>query len=247
MPVKRTTVWKLRKEALDAIKNESQSDVWWDPSPAEWSAEAYPFLLALNRFCVSGIDRGRNTIGGDLESSHLTFKEAKWGARSYMVLGDAPIDLAYQVFVLFAGRESVQEVDERPIALDDLVGFLEYKPWESPDAHETYELACELGRVPRIRDVGSTAVQEKSARITAELTPSATFEHGAVLLECLLAIQEQIMSDQDGQTWRKLRNIVERADILRQVANEKITEILNHSEGYARIDSRDAGPSRKAR
>ena len=28
MPVGRTTVWKLRKEALDAIKNESQSPLW---------------------------------------------------------------------------------------------------------------------------------------------------------------------------------------------------------------------------
>ena len=231
MPVGRTTVWKLRKEALDAIKNESQSPLWWDSSPQEWSPEAYPFLLALNRYCVLGIDRGRNTIGGDFESSQLTFKEAKWGATLYSTLGDAPINLAYSIVALFASRETVQEMYDHPIGLDDLVGFLEYRPWESPDANETYELACQFGRIPRI--LGTAQLESLEARrggiasdrISVEITPSGSLESDAEKIDGIFAVMEKLVAPENRPTRRKLINIVERARILIQVADERIKEI----------------------
>ena len=232
MPVGRTTVWKLRKEALDAIKNESQSPLWWDSSPQEWSPEAYPFLLALNRYCVLGIDRGRNTIGGDFESSQLTFKEAKWGATLYSTLGDAPINLAYSIVALFASRETVQEMYDHPIGLDDLVGFLEYRPWESPDANETYELACQFGRIPRI--LGAAQVESLEARRgeiasdrieSVEITPSRSIESDAETIDGIFAVMENLVAPENRPTRQKLINIVERARILIQVADERIKEI----------------------
>ena len=125
LPVGRTKVWDIRKEALEAIKlPPPPSDPMWISSPDLWSPEAYPFLLALNRYCLSGGADGPPSNINIPESRQLFAREAIWGSKLYSALKDAPIGLSYQLVSMFAGRETVKEVYEQPIIIDDLVAFL---------------------------------------------------------------------------------------------------------------------------
>lgn len=215
MPVGRTKIWQLRKEALEQLNNVVRPDPLWNPSPEEWSPEAYPFLLALNRVCVLGVDRSQNSLLGVPESSQLTAREATWGAKLYSVLKDAPVEIAYGVVTSFASRETVKEAYNQPIFLDDLIGFLEYKPWESPGATETYELACRLGRVPRIGNLEAPTTQVSKEVV---IPNSTTLGDAVAWVESQLSVQE-------NQTRQVLLALVERTEMVKQVAIQKINAL----------------------
>ena len=226
----RTTLWKFRKEALDNIKQTVPLDPPWNPSPMEWEPEAYSFLLALNRHCVLGVERTFNNVMPILESSRLTAREAKWGARLYSALKDAPFGLAYHVVNMFASRETAEKVYDYPTDFEDLVGFLEYKPWESPEANENYELACQLGRVPRM-GITLTSTSEETGEIdsgvvrikqTGEITPD---------LHRSLADIDAMLSAPDRKNWQDLQIILERARLITRVAEERIYAFWESRKG----------------
>lgn len=211
--VGRTTVWKLRKKALDTVKRDVPPDPPWDPSPLVWSPEAYPFLLALNRYCVLGVRRVSNDVIPTTVSSQLTTREAKWGAKLYSALRDAPIELAYYVVSMFADRQEVAETYEQPVVLADIIGFLEYKPWDSSIANETYELACKLGRIPKM----------ESRELISGLEKSKNLEE---FLSLTTASLNALLADPERQSLHVLQNIVEQAGLVQQAAIDKIERKL---------------------
>ena len=237
LPVGRTTIWKIQKNALTQIKPDLlPPDTSWNPSPVEWSPEAYPFLLALNRFCVTGVDRSRNSLIGGPESNQLTVREAGWGAKLYSALKDAPIDLAYHVVSMFVSRETVKEVYEQPIILDDLVGYLGFKPWESIQANETYELACRLGRVSRvrrIRKIDTMPAGEQSERSTGWDRDEQIGEIRASAIDGSAAYIKALLSTPEKRRWDELQKVVERAEMLKQAAMERIDAIWESKSGQA--------------
>ena len=181
LPVGRTKVWSLQKEALGEIKvPNALPDPSWSSSPAEWNPQAYPFLLALNRICLLGQAEGPPSNINVPERRELSAREADWGAKLYVALGGAPIGLSYRLISMFVNRDIVKEIYEYPIVIDDLVAYLAYKPWESSEASETYNLACRLGKIPSLGNMPLVAIDDEfeeptwttGVKSTAEITAS---------------------------------------------------------------------------
>ena len=233
--VGRTTVWKLLKKALKNIKQDVLPDPHWDPSPLVWAPEAYPFLLAMDRYCLQGVERSGNDVMPTTESSQLTDREAKWGATLFATLKDAPIPVAYYIVRTFTERQTVAQVYEQSIRIADLVGYLEYKPWESPQAAGTYEVACELGRTPKLGAIELVSSQEPSEIPDIEVL-GETVEIKAFQLSELVEDLDAMLATPERQNWHDLQNIVERAEMIKQVAIEKIYAI-NWESRPSREDS----------
>lgn len=140
----RTTTYKWMREAQAHIKWSEAPEPFWDPSPLIWPSEVYPFLLALDRCCVEGVLVG-NDVMDELVSRRLLAREAKWASHLHGTLGTATIAEARSLISELAVRESVAETYDEPPVLTDIVGYLQYRPWESREDADAYRLACEQG------------------------------------------------------------------------------------------------------
>lgn len=228
----RTTVYKLKKQAESGILQDVLPDPPWDPSPKEWPPEAYGFLLSLNRHCVRGVDNSSNDAMPETESRQLTKREAQWGARVYSVCPKELIEIGYLVVSTLAEREIVAEMYGKPMVIDDVIGYLEYRPWESEDAAQTYRLACKLGRIPEIGRIAELSEPLlgvpglKEIEETVEITPSAIVDSE----EWLQMLNKRLEPGQ-RKTWDQLMNMVEQADLIRQYVSEQL-DVIWRSERY---------------
>ncbi len=90
----------------------------------------------------------------------------------------------------------MREMFEQPIIIEYLVGFIEYRPWESSAPNETYELACQLGRVPRIGNVELIREDiDNPPRIiriekSVEISPSGTLNDSLTNIESQLSTRQ---------------------------------------------------------
>lgn len=234
--ISRTGVYNEMKRARQAIKRHVPPGRPWDPSPLEWPPDAYLFLLALNRHCTSGV-LGDNDAVPDMESRQLTAQEARWGGRLHRVLESAPNDVAYELVSTFAYREFMAETYDHPMELSDLVGYLEYRPWESRDAEETYALACRLGRVPKVGnvdfsldDLPAESDQMVKIDVAIDVEPSESLSY--IERESLerLGKPEQL-------TVRQLQLVHERARMVQAAATERLQVLWD--SGFEETDTQD--------
>ena len=144
----RTTSYKWMREAQEHTKGSETPEPFWDPSPLSWPSDVYPFLLALDRCCVEVVPLS-NDVMDEWPSRRLLAREANWASHLLGTLGTATIADARSLISELAVRESVAEKYDEAPELTDIVGYLQYRPWESRENAQAYQFACEQGLVPR--------------------------------------------------------------------------------------------------
>ena len=192
------TLHKLVKEAREQAGETVFTvamDPPWNAFPKDWPGEAYGLLIALERQSFAA--RGRT----------LTQREAGWGVALRSLLHDVPLEISEGVVHEISRREWLAE--DSPAFLrgafewKDLIGFLQYRPWESDASQATWAMARMAGVVEPLEGPAAGLESRRATDVDGEIE-SMRAE--------VLAIAERLRSPVDREVYYALAPLVEVRD-----------------------------------